>query len=144
MGEKRFFPAADPNAPPGCIRVNVRKGIERAVDFPLVLASKVPLSIAVSIEPAIALTLPLEPTVALSAVVHLEPGGDFLKPRFDGRIHFPHVPDHARFDAQFKQRRLCEFAKVTWPAPFLVMEPIKVTTPFPRALKCLPSAIVES
>lgn len=101
-------PEAEPDAPRGRSRINLRESFVGTRDLALVLVFEAPLLRAVLVLPAVTLLTAFEPAVALPAFASLKPPIQFAQARFDRGIDFTEIPQPVALDLEFVEQGLRE------------------------------------
>ena len=108
-GNENDSSEAEPDAPHGRSRINLRESLVSTRDVALVFVFEAPLPRAVLFFPAVTLSAALEPAIALPAFVCFEPAIQFAQARFDRRIDLAEMPQPIPLDLQFVERGLREY-----------------------------------
>jgi hypothetical protein len=133
-------PEAEPIAPRGRSRLNLRKVAIGADDLALVLASQISLLVRVSLLPAATLGLTFQPAVALPASPRVEPAIQFAQARFDGGIDLAKIPEPIALDLEFEKRGVFEDpVGLPMKVPLEEEFPAEVVIPFIRIVLMLPT-----
>ncbi len=100
--EDEHEPGADPAAPQGRSRINVRKVVEGLCDFAPVLAAQGSMPFLLSEPPRVLKRDSLEPSMAVPTATRFEPAFQLAQARRDGGIDFKRIPLPVSLDLELE------------------------------------------